>query len=134
MKKERIQYLLCFIMLLMIEICIAVYVHDQFIRPYIGDILVVVVIYCFIRIFFPKGIKGLPVDIFLFAVVVEVLQYIHIAEILAKIGMPDNIILQTAIGATFDMKDIICYGVGCILLLGYEKMKKIISMPQTAAE
>lgn len=124
MKKERIQYLLCFIMLLMIEICIAVYVHDQFIRPYIGDILVVVVIYCFIRIFFPKGIKGLPVDIFLFAVVVEVLQYIHIAEILAKIGMPDNIILQTAIGATFDMKDIICYGVGCILLLGYEKIKK----------
>ena len=122
MKKERIQYLLCFIMLLMIEICIAVYVHDQFIRPYIGDILVVVVIYCFIRIFFPKGIKGLPVDIFLFAVVVEVLQYIHIAEILAKIGMPDNIILQTAIGATFDMKDIICYGVGCILLLGYEKI------------
>ena len=111
-------------MLLMIEICIAVYVHDQFIRPYIGDILVVVVIYCFIRIFFPKGIKGLPVDIFLFAVVVEVLQYIHIAEILAKIGMPDNIILQTAIGATFDMKDIICYGVGCILLLGYEKIKK----------
>ena len=124
MKKERIQYLLCFIMLLMIEICIAVYVHDQFIRPYIGDILVVVVIYCFIRIFFPKGIKGLPVDIFLFAVVVEVLQYIHIAEILAKIGMPDNIILQTAIGATFDMKDIICYGVGCILLLGYEKIKQ----------
>ncbi len=124
MKKERIQYLLCFILLLMIEICIAVYVHDQFIRPYIGDILVVVVIYCFIRIFFPKGIKGLPVDIFLFAVVVEVLQYIHIAEILAKIGMPDNIILQTAIGATFDMKDIICYGVGCILLLGYEKIKK----------
>lgn len=122
MKKERIQYLLCFILLLMIEICIAVYVHDQFIRPYIGDILVVVVIYCFIRIFFPKGIKGLPVDIFLFAVVVEVLQYIHIAEILAKIGMPDNIILQTAIGATFDMKDIICYGVGCILLLGYEKI------------
>ena len=124
MKKERIQYLLCFILLLMIEICIAVYVHDQFIRPNIGDILVVVVIYCFIRIFFPKGIKGLPVDIFLFAVVVEVLQYIHIAEILAKIGMPDNIILQTAIGATFDMKDIICYGVGCILLLGYEKIKK----------
>lgn len=121
MKKERIKYLLCFILLLMIEVCIAVYVHDQFIRPYIGDVLVVMVIYCFIRTIFPESIKGLPFDIFLFATVVEILQYFHIAEIVDKIGLPDNTILRILIGSTFDIKDIICYGVGCALLLGYEK-------------
>lgn len=119
MTKERMKYLLGFIVLLMVEICIAVYVHDQFVRPYIGDILVVVVIYCFIRIFFPESIKGLPLDIFLFATLVEVLQYFHIVE---RLGLQNNTILRILIGSTFDIKDIICYGVGCALLMGYEKI------------
>jgi len=33
-------------MLLLIEILIALFVHDEFIRPYVGDALVVIVLYC----------------------------------------------------------------------------------------
>ena len=42
---KRLYYLIVFITLMVIEVLIAVYVHDSFIRPYIGDILVMGVLY-----------------------------------------------------------------------------------------
>ncbi len=44
MKKIRLKYLAVFIILLAAEIVIALYVHDSFVRPYMGDMLVVAVI------------------------------------------------------------------------------------------
>ena len=117
MQKEKMKYLVSFILLLSIEVCIALFMHDQFVRPYIGDVLVVVVIYCFIRIILPKAIKGLPLYIFLFATLVEVLQYFRLVE---QLGLQNNTFLRILIGSTFDIKDIICYAVGCALLGGYE--------------
>ena len=38
-----------------IEALIALYVRDNFIRPYVGDILVVVLVYSFVRMFHPCG-------------------------------------------------------------------------------
>ena len=54
----------------LIEVLIAIYVHDAFVRPYIGDVLVVVVIYTFIRIFVPERCKLLPLYVFIFAALV----------------------------------------------------------------
>lgn len=113
----RIFYTIATVILLIIEVFIALFVHDEFIRPYIGDILVVVVIYTFIRIFVPEKIKTLPIWIFIFATCIEVLQYFNIVQIL---GLQNNTFLRILIGSVFDIKDIICYGVGCILLGVYE--------------
>ena len=115
--KNRLAYLIATIILLCIEVMIALFVHDNFIRPYIGDVLVVIVIYAFIRIFIPAKYKLLPLYIFLFAALVEVLQFLRIVELL---GLSDNRFFAVLIGSTFDIKDIICYGVGCILLGLYE--------------
>ena len=41
----RKNYALAFLTLLSVEFAIAFWVHDRFIRPFIGDLLVVVVIY-----------------------------------------------------------------------------------------
>ena len=41
---KRIGYAIATVILLLIEVLIAIYVHDAFVRPYIGDVLVVVVI------------------------------------------------------------------------------------------
>ncbi|MGL5821079.1 MAG: DUF2809 domain-containing protein, partial [Sarcina sp.] len=68
------KYLLAFIVLLSIEVFIALFVKDNFIRPYVGDILVVVVLYVFIKSFISK-VKNLPIYIFLFAFFIEILQY-----------------------------------------------------------
>ena len=114
-------YLAATVLLFLTELLIALYVHDNFIRPYVGDVLVVVLLYTFVRIFVPEGLKWLPLYIFLFAAGVEVLQYFRIAEVL---GLSDNRVLSVVVGSVFDVKDIVCYGVGCGLLGVYEGIKR----------
>ena len=115
--KKSIFYGITTIILLGIEILIALYVHDSFVRPYIGDVLVVVVIYTFIRIFIPEKCRMLPLCIFLFATAVEVMQLFHLVELL---GLEKSRFFRTLIGSVFDFKDILCYAVGCFLLGLYE--------------
>ncbi|MBQ8800342.1 MAG: DUF2809 domain-containing protein [Lachnospiraceae bacterium] len=121
LRKKRMAYLLATLLLFGIELLIALFVHDDFIRPYVGDVLVVVLLYTFVRIFIPEKVRWLPLYIFLFAAGVEVLQYVRIAEVL---GLSDNRILSVVIGSVFDVKDIVCYGVGCGLLFVYEGVKR----------
>ncbi len=110
---KRKQYIFATIILFIIEVLIALFVHDAFIRPYVGDILVVVLLYTFVRIFIPEKCRLLPLYIFLFAALVEVLQYYKIVELL---GLQNNRFLAVLIGTVFDIKDIICYAVGCVIL------------------
>ena len=37
---KRFSYFLIFCSLMAVEVCIALFVHDSFIRPYVGDMLV----------------------------------------------------------------------------------------------
>lgn len=66
--RARWGYLAASIIVFIIELIIALYVHDRIIRPYIGDTLVVVPVYCFVRVFVPVGMKRVPLYVFLFAV------------------------------------------------------------------
>lgn len=116
-KRKRMIYLLVTVILLGIEVLIALFVHDRFIRPYLGDVLVVVVIYTFIRIFIPEKLRLLPLYIFIFAAGVEVLQYFQIVKYL---GLADNRFFSILIGSVFDWKDIACYAVGCLCLGVFE--------------
>ena len=113
MKSKRLKYIVATCMLLFIEILIGMFVHDNFIRPYIGDVLVVCVIYTFIRVFIPEKVRLLPLWIFIFALSVELLQLINIVDIL---GIKKGSLLAIIIGSTFDLKDVICYGVGCLFI------------------
>ena len=110
MKRSRIPYAVAGIMLLIIEILIALYVHDDFIRPYVGDALVTVLICCLCRIVIPKGLPALPVYVFLFAALVEIAQYF---DVVALLGLQNNALLSILIGRTFSLLDLICYAVGC---------------------
>ena len=134
MNKKRIIYGIITIILLGIEVLIALFIQDTFIRPYVGDILVVVVIYTFIRIWIPEKCKLLPLYIFLFATGVELLQLFHIVELL---GLENSTFLTILIGSVFDYKDILCYFVGCLILGCYEHLhakwdtqKSTFSRPQ----
>ncbi|SCP98501.1 ribosomal maturation YjgA family protein [Anaerobium acetethylicum] len=120
-RKLRIRYALAFVMLLGIEVLIALFVHDAFIRPYVGDVLVVAVLYAAVRIVIPDRCRLLPLYIFLFAAMVECLQYFELVRLL---GVADNAFLRVLIGSVFDWKDVLCYGAGCILLGIYEWKRK----------
>lgn len=115
------RYLATFFILLTIEVFIALFVHDNFIRPYIGDVLVVIVIYTFIRGIIRRKVKNLPIYIFLFGVLVEVLQYFRIVEIL---HLQNNRFFTILIGTSFDVKDIMCYFVGTLILIFWEVINK----------
>ena len=119
----RIKYGIAFALLLLIEVIIALYVHDSFIRPYVGDMLVVILVYSFTRIFIPEKSRLLPLYVFLFAAGVEVLQYFKLVYVL---GLEDNRFLRIVLGSVFDLKDIACYGAGCILLEVFERKKSKI--------
>lgn len=118
---KRVIYAALTLILLITEVLIALYVHDAFIRPYIGDVLVVVVIYTFIRIFIPEKCPLLPLWVFIFAAGVEVSQYFHIVELL---GLGNNRFFRVLIGSVFDFKDILCYGAGCAILGGHEVLSR----------
>ena len=118
MKKRRIIYALIFGVLLCTEVCIGLFVHDDFVRPYIGDVLVTVLICCLCRIVLPKGVPALPVYVFIFAALVEAAQYVDVVKLL---GWEGNAILSTVIGRTFSWPDILCYAIGCVIFWIVEK-------------
>lgn len=121
----NIKYLCAFIVVFIIELIIAVFIHDNFIRPYLGDVLVVVLIYCFIRSFVEMKTNLLSLYIFIFAVLVEVGQYFNLAELL---GLSDYKIARIIIGSTFDIKDIACYLAGCTGLFLLEMVKRRVNV------
>ena len=120
-KKERLIYLAASVIILAVEIFIGVFVRDNFVRPYGGDILVVVLIYCMIRTLFPKVIKLLPLYVFLFALAVELLQ---LADIVGLLGIPRGSFLAIIIGTSFSYIDILCYAVGCATVFTTEAIMK----------
>ena len=111
LKRKRIVYLSLSIILFLIELFIALFVHDRFIRPYFGDVLVVILVYSAVRVIFPEKPKLLPIYVFIFAVLVEVSQYLDLAELLGG-----GVILSTIIGTSFSWLDILCYFVGTLLI------------------
>ena len=118
--KFNIKYIVCFIVLFIAEVYIALFVHDKIIRPYIGDLLVIILLYSFVRSFTNK-IKFLPLYLFVFAFIVEVAQYINILSIL---GLEKNKTVAIVVGSSFDIADIGCYLFGSIILIVYEKILK----------
>lgn len=109
------KYLLLALLLFLIEVSIAtVFRKIVFLRAYVGDILVVVLIYTFILSFLEiKNRKKLIIGIFVFSIFVEIMQFFKIAEFL---GFEKGSVGYIIIGNHFSWGDIICYAVGCILL------------------
>ena len=126
MRNRRIVYLLIFCGLLAVEVCIALFVNDTFIRPYVGDMLVTVLLCCLCRVIVSNKVRLLPLYVFIFAACVEVSQYF---DLVALLGLADNRILSIALGRTFSWMDIVCYGVGCVAAFFLDQIliKKCVS-------
>lgn len=110
--KKRLFYALVSLIILGIEILIALYVDDKFIRPFGGDILVVILLGCIVRIFSPNGIPLLALWVFLFSVAVEIAQHFDIVNLL---GLGDITFFVILMGTQFSFIDIICYAAGCAI-------------------
>lgn len=98
----RPTYLILTILLFAIEVCIAHFVHDKIVRPYLGDVLVVILIYCFLRGFFNISVIAASVATLLLAFAVEFLQLFNAVGVL---GLEHSRIARTVIGTSFSWLD-----------------------------
>lgn len=103
-----------------VEVCIALFVHDRFVRPYVGDVLVVILIYCFVKSFADLPYGQTAVGVLLFAFFIEWLQSIHFVS---RIGLGDVKLANILIGNSFAWLDILAYAVGIIIVLLIEQYR-----------
>ena len=118
-QKARIIYAVLFALLLIIEILIALFVKGGFVRSYGGDILVTILICCFVRIFFPEKCRLLAVWVFLFSAAVEVMQYFDFVQL---IGLYKIEFFRIRLRTTFSFIDLVCYAAGCAVFFVCEKI------------
>ena len=107
------KYALYFLGLLIVEILIALFIKNEIIRGAIGDVLVVILIYCFIQTFLKVDKKKTIIGVGIFAILIEVAQAFKLVE---KLNLQDNKFFSTVIGTTFDLNDIWAYVAGCALV------------------
>ncbi|MDF3076553.1 MAG: hypothetical protein K0S09_442 [Sphingobacteriaceae bacterium] len=113
-------YTIAAILLFVIELVIALYFHDEFIRPYFGDFLVIILLYCTV-----KAVVNLPVittalGVLVFAYLIEILQYFDIVH---RIGLGGSAVATTVIGTTFQWGDIVAYTLGTIAIMLIERFR-----------
>jgi hypothetical protein len=113
------KYILLTLLLLVIEITIAVFVHDQFIRPFFGDFLAVIFVYCGLRIFKQNILKTALMSLFI-AYFIEILQYFKFIEIT---GLIKYKVLAILIGNSFSWLDILAYSLGFVFILLIENFE-----------
>ncbi len=101
-----------FLLIFLVEVVIALFVKDRFIRPYGGDILVVMLMYFFFKSFIQIRPLWLVIGVVVFAYLVEIGQYFQLVE---GLGMQDNIVMRTVIGSSFSWGDMVCYTIGGII-------------------
>ncbi|WP_028518039.1 DUF2809 domain-containing protein [Ruminococcus flavefaciens] len=124
--KARLPYIIGFVLLVAVEVCIGVFYFNYFIRAYIGDVIIVWVLYCLFRSFVPKKFSsyGIAVGILIFSFAVEFLQKAHIADILGV----ENKLLRIIIGTSYATEDLWCYVAGTAVTLLqiflYQQLKK----------
>lgn len=107
------RYALVACLLLAIELVIGLYVHDRFIRPFVGDLLVVWLIFFLCRSLLVTSSPRLLLAVWLFCCAVEFGQYWRLVELLHLQQLP---LARIVIGATFDGMDLLAYTLGALSL------------------
>lgn len=108
------KFLFIFLAIFVIEVLIAKYLNDAFIRPFGGDVLVVVLMYAFLRIFLKTNNKKLALGVLIFSFVIEFLQATHYVNWL---GLQDSKFWTIVLGTYFSFYDLLAYFVGYLICL-----------------
>ncbi|WP_185126714.1 ribosomal maturation YjgA family protein [Chryseobacterium aurantiacum] len=115
-----LKYFLISIFIFLIEVLIATKLKDIFfVRAYLGDVIVVILLYTMVKSFFRVNNQKLIGGILIFSCMVEFAQYFNIAE---KLGFREGSLMYIVIGNSFSWIDILCYAAGCLLIYLFVKV------------
>ena len=117
MIRFQVRYFLISLLLLGVEVFIAACMHDSVIRPYGGDFLVVILLYCVVRSFFDLPVLPVAVGVLLFAYLLEAGQYFGLAD---RLGFKGPSWMRVLLGSYFTWTDILIYTLGILSVLGLE--------------
>lgn len=95
-----------------------------FIRAYIGDVLVIPLMYCMIRLMTEKLPLLMPFLMCCIGFVAEGLQYIRLYELL---GFDKHSLVAVLIGTSASWWDMLCYIVGMVLIYGVMWLRSAMS-------
>lgn len=110
--RVSVGFVLLTLLVFALEVIIATRVsHVSWVRAYLGDVLVVVLVYAAVRSVLRINDYLLLVAVFVFACGIEFAQYFNVAE---RLGFVRGDVMYTVIGNTFSWGDVACYALGCI--------------------
>lgn len=110
-------YFLAMVLLFVVEVFIGARMHDAIIRPYGGDYLCVIWLYCLVRSFANLPVWKVAVGVLLFAYMIETLQYFGFAD---RLGFRGPSLMRTLLGSYFTWTDIFCYTLGILTVISME--------------
>lgn len=122
MKNINKTYLAISILLLVVEIAIAIFVNDQFIRPIFGDYLASILLFYMIATFVKLSENKIAIITLTISYIIEVLQYIHVLELL---NLDKIKILNIVLGNSFSWTDMLAYTLGILTVLLIHNLKKL---------
>jgi len=127
----RLPYALATLALFAIEVAIALFVHDRFVRPHVGDVLAVVLVYLGLRALTRLPRFGALVAAFAIACAVEVGQAF---DLLDRLGLASNAVARVVFGMGFDPWDFLAYLAGAgIALVGDPGRSAAHQLPKPGA-
>lgn len=110
-------YALAALVLFIVEVLIALFVRDAFVRPYVGDLLAVALVYAVLR-----AVTPMPLGAAL-AVTLGIafgIEFAQLFGLLAALGLGDNTLARIVLGGVFDLMDLVAYASGALLIVGGE--------------
>jgi hypothetical protein len=113
-------YFILTILLFLTEVAIAMYVHDDFIRPYFGDFLVVILLYCFVKSFAKVSVLIAASLVLVFSFAIEIAQYFNMVE---KLELQHSKIARVVLGNSFAWMDLLAYVLGILTVIGLETLR-----------
>jgi len=108
------------LLLFAIESIIGADFHDTIIRPYGGDFLVVILIYCFVKSFVDTPVVNTALGVLLFSYLIEASQYFHLVTLL---GMQHSKFVKIMLGTSFSFTDLLAYTLGIGLVIVIENLR-----------
>ena len=120
MFKFNFWYFILMLLLFVIEFIIGADFHDTIIRPYGGDFLVVILIYCFVKSFINTPVIKTALGVLLFSYVIEISQYFHLVTLL---GMQHSRLANIMLGTSFSFTDLLAYTLGIGLVIVVENLR-----------
>lgn len=111
------RYFLAFVFLLVIEVLIAKFVTDSFIRPFFGDYLVMILIYLFSRTWLKGNDSAQIFGVLIFCYSVEIAQKFNLVQIL---GLEQYRLARIIIGTHYDVSDLAAYSLAALTLLMFK--------------